>query len=74
MNAPRTIAWIGGADGHVRLIDQTQLPTEVVYRDCRTVEEIWEAIRSLRGDHEGCPDKPSEGPSKRWPVPSALAR
>src|SRR5438093_6515671 len=48
MNAPRTIAWLGGIDGHVRLIDQTQLPTEVVYRDCRTVEELWEAIRSLR--------------------------
>jgi methylthioribose-1-phosphate isomerase len=47
-NAPRTIAWIGGVDGHVRLIDQTLLPTELVYRDCRTVEEMWEAIRSLR--------------------------
>ncbi len=48
MNSHRTIAWIGGADGHVRLLDQTLLPTEVVYRDCRTVEEIWEAIRTLR--------------------------
>jgi methylthioribose-1-phosphate isomerase len=48
MSAPRTIAWIGGTDGHVRLIDQTLLPTQLEYRDCRTVEEIWEAIRSLR--------------------------
>jgi methylthioribose-1-phosphate isomerase len=46
--APRTIAWIGGPDGFVRLIDQTLLPTRVEYRDCHTVEEIWEAIRVLR--------------------------
>jgi methylthioribose-1-phosphate isomerase len=46
--APRTIAWIGGTDGFIRLIDQTQLPTRLEYRDCRTVEEIWEAIRQLR--------------------------
>ncbi len=48
MQAPRTITWIGGTDGHVRLIDQTLLPTRLEYRDCRTVEEIWEAIRTLR--------------------------
>src|SRR5436853_2268614 len=45
---PRTIEWIGDIPGHVRLIDQTLLPTQLEYRDCRTVEEIWEAIRSLR--------------------------
>src|SRR5436309_2895393 len=44
----RTIEWIGDIDGHIRLIDQTLLPTRLEYRDCRTVEEIWEAIRSLR--------------------------
>src|SRR3989442_665715 len=44
----RTIAWIGETDGFVRLIDQTLLPTQVPYRDCRTAEEIWEAIRVLR--------------------------
>src|SRR2546428_1075566 len=48
VSAPRTIAWIGGTDGFVRLIDQTLLPTRLEYRDCRTVEEIWEAIRTLR--------------------------
>src|SRR5207245_1958108 len=47
-SAARTIAWIGGTDGLVRLIDQTLLPAQLEYRDCRTVEEIWEAIRSLR--------------------------
>jgi methylthioribose-1-phosphate isomerase len=45
---PRTVQWIGELPGHVRLIDQTLLPTEVAYRDCRTVEEVWEAIRMLR--------------------------
>jgi methylthioribose-1-phosphate isomerase len=45
---PATISWIGDVDGFVRLIDQTLLPTQLVYRDCRTVEEVWEAIRSLR--------------------------
>jgi methylthioribose-1-phosphate isomerase len=46
--APRTIEWIGDIDGFVRLIDQTLLPTRLAYRDCRTVEEVWEAIKVLR--------------------------
>src|SRR4051812_23361604 len=45
---PRTIEWLGGPDGFVRLIDQTLLPGRLEYKDCQTVEEIWEAIRSLR--------------------------
>ncbi len=45
---PRTVEWIGDLPGHVRLIDQTLLPTEVQYRNCRTVDEVWEAIRILR--------------------------
>jgi methylthioribose-1-phosphate isomerase len=49
MSTPRTIEWVGGAaDGLVRLIDQTQLPITLAYRDCRSVEEVWEAIRNLR--------------------------
>ncbi len=48
MDAPRTIQWIGDSSGFVRLIDQTLLPERLEYRDCRTVEEIWEAIRVLR--------------------------
>jgi methylthioribose-1-phosphate isomerase len=47
-SSPRTIAWIGDTDGFIRLIDQTLLPTQLEYRDCHTVEEIWEAIRTLR--------------------------
>jgi methylthioribose-1-phosphate isomerase len=45
---PTTISWIGGSDGFVRLIDQTLLPVKLEYRECRTAQEIWEAIRSLR--------------------------
>ncbi|MBY0526270.1 MAG: S-methyl-5-thioribose-1-phosphate isomerase [Gemmataceae bacterium] len=48
METPRTIQWVGDIDGFVRLIDQTLLPTRLEYRDCRTVEEIWEAIKVLR--------------------------
>jgi methylthioribose-1-phosphate isomerase len=46
---PCTLAWIGDADtGFLRLLDQTLLPTQIQYRDCRTVEDVWEAIRNLR--------------------------
>src|ERR1700733_8014110 len=48
MKPPRTIEWIGDTTGHVRLLDQTLLPTQIHYRDCRTVEQVWEAIRVLR--------------------------
>src|SRR5438552_9780033 len=48
METPRTIEWLGDIDGHVRLIDQTLLPTRLEHRDCDTVEEVWEAIRTLR--------------------------
>jgi methylthioribose-1-phosphate isomerase len=48
MQPPRTIAWIGDTAGFVRLLDQTLLPTQLEYRDCRTVEEVWEAIKLLR--------------------------
>ncbi len=43
-----TLSWIGGIDGYLRLIDQTRLPVEFVHAECRTVEAVWEAIRSLR--------------------------
>jgi methylthioribose-1-phosphate isomerase len=46
--APVTLTWVGDVDGFLRLLDQTLLPTRLEYRDCRTVEEVWEAVRSLR--------------------------
>ena len=47
-DAPATLSWIGDIDGHLRLIDQTLLPVELKYIECRSVEAVWEAIRSLR--------------------------
>jgi methylthioribose-1-phosphate isomerase len=47
-NPLRAVAWIGDESGCVRILDQTLLPTEVAFRDCRSVEEVWEAIRALR--------------------------
>jgi methylthioribose-1-phosphate isomerase len=44
----QTLHWVGGIDGHLRLIDQTRLPVELVEIDCFDVEAVWEAIRSLR--------------------------
>ena len=34
-------------DGAVRLIDQRRLPAELTYIDCRTQEELWDAIKTL---------------------------
>ena len=45
---PATLEWTGGADGCLRLLDETQLPERVSYKDCNTAEEVWEAIRELR--------------------------
>jgi methylthioribose-1-phosphate isomerase len=43
-----TLHWVGGLDGHLRLIDQTRLPVEFVEIDCPNVEAVWEAIKTLR--------------------------
>jgi len=46
---PPTVAWIEDAAGPaVRLIDQTRLPGELVLLDCRSVEQLCEAIHSLQ--------------------------
>src|SRR4051812_18932079 len=44
---PKSVEWIGGPEGHLRLLDQTRLPSEVVFRDCHTPEEVWLAIKEL---------------------------
>jgi methylthioribose-1-phosphate isomerase len=43
-----SIEWVGDAEGHLRLLDQTRLPLEVAFIDCRDVESVFEAIRGLR--------------------------
>jgi methylthioribose-1-phosphate isomerase len=48
MNNPKTLDWIGGLDGYLRMIDQTRLPVELVEIDCRDIETVWEAIKVLR--------------------------
>jgi methylthioribose-1-phosphate isomerase len=45
---PPTLRWEGHIDGRLWLLDQTLLPTEVREIECRSVEDVWEAIRSLR--------------------------
>jgi methylthioribose-1-phosphate isomerase len=44
MEPVKTVEW---RDGTVRILDQRRLPAEVVYLDCRTVEEVAEAIETL---------------------------
>jgi methylthioribose-1-phosphate isomerase len=46
-NSPKTIEWVGDMAGHLRLLDQTRLPAEQTYLECRTVEDVWQAIRRL---------------------------
>lgn len=41
------IAWRGGVEGHLALLDQTRLPHEEVVLELRTLEPIVEAIRRL---------------------------
>lgn len=48
MTVPRTLAWIGQLPGTLRLLDQTLLPNEIREIECRSVEQVWEAIRLLR--------------------------
>jgi methylthioribose-1-phosphate isomerase len=45
---PKTLEWIGGIDGFLRILDQTRLPNKVVFRDCKSVKDVWNSIRRLR--------------------------
>lgn len=47
-NNVATLRWIGDVDGHLRLIDQTLLPTEFREIECRDAATVWEAIKALR--------------------------
>ncbi|MEX2188975.1 MAG: S-methyl-5-thioribose-1-phosphate isomerase [Pirellulales bacterium] len=47
MQSPQTLQWIGHADGHVRLIDQTRLPAALTFVDCHDTETVWQSIRAL---------------------------
>ncbi len=43
-----TLRWQGDARGTLSLIDQTLLPERVQEISCRSVEQVWEAIKALR--------------------------
>ncbi|NUQ01656.1 MAG: S-methyl-5-thioribose-1-phosphate isomerase, partial [Armatimonadetes bacterium] len=45
---PLNVATVTWQDGAVRLIDQTLLPGELVYLECRDIETLAEASESLR--------------------------
>ncbi len=44
---PQTLKWIGDIDGYLELIDQRQLPAELVKLECRDIEQLHHAIRTL---------------------------
>lgn len=46
-SAYRPIEWRGDANGYLLLLDQTQLPEDMRFLECRDVEEVFEAIRRL---------------------------
>ncbi len=45
MSRLKTIEWVNTG---VRIVDQTRLPTTLVYEDITTVEEMWDAIKVLK--------------------------
>jgi len=53
MKTIKPVEWIQESDdgllpGHVRMIDQTRLPTELVYLETTDLDEIWDAIKVLK--------------------------
>jgi methylthioribose-1-phosphate isomerase len=45
---PVSLRWVGAADGHLELLDQTRLPARLEWVACRDVATVVEAIQSLR--------------------------
>jgi methylthioribose-1-phosphate isomerase len=43
-----SVSWLGEWTGRLRLLDQTKLPLEIAFVDCQAVEQVREAILSLR--------------------------
>jgi methylthioribose-1-phosphate isomerase len=44
---PQTVKWIGDVDGFLELIDQRLLPGKFVKLRCRSVEQLYQAIKTL---------------------------
>jgi len=47
MNSPSTFSPIRWSDDHLELLDQTRLPSEEIWLECRTPEDVAGAIRRL---------------------------
>jgi len=75
-NAIQSLEWRGD---HLRILDQTFLPSRTVYSDLRDVGRVWEAIKKLRvrgapaigiaasyGFYMGLKDIPDENFSSFW--------
>ncbi len=43
----QALKWVGGIDGFLELIDQRQLPAELVKLQCRDIEQLFDAIETL---------------------------
>jgi methylthioribose-1-phosphate isomerase len=43
----QAVKWIGGVDGFLELIDQRRLPVEFIKIQCRDIEQLYEAIKTL---------------------------
>ena len=43
----QTLKWVGGVDGYLEFIDQRKLPNEFVKIECRDIEQLYEAIKTL---------------------------
>ncbi len=41
------LKWIGDVDGFLELVDQRKLPGEFIKLQCRDVEQIYDAIKTL---------------------------
>lgn len=46
--AHRPVEWLSEPDGTLRILDQTLLPSETRYIDCRSIEVLADAIRTLK--------------------------
>ncbi len=47
ISPPRTLEWRGDLSGLLVLLDQTKLPGEITFIDCRDIETVWQAIKKL---------------------------
>jgi methylthioribose-1-phosphate isomerase len=43
----KTIEWMGDAEGYLRLLDQTVLPQETRFLECREPQQVYDAIQRL---------------------------